>query len=87
MAQQTAFRPDNRLDSNQGLASRRFPSCTACLAYLFQHGYRVDEWNNLAILASHTASTSGDERCLQVLLDHGWDINSPEPHNEPPVMR
>ncbi|KAL8888223.1 MAG: hypothetical protein Q9215_004314 [Flavoplaca cf. flavocitrina] len=59
----------------------------ACLAYLFQHGYRVDEWSNLAILASHTASTSGDTRCLQVLLDHGWDINSPEPHNEPPVMR
>ncbi|KAL9037905.1 MAG: hypothetical protein Q9180_003454, partial [Flavoplaca navasiana] len=47
----------------------------------------VDEWNNLAILASHTASTSGDVRCLQVLLDHGWDIDSPEPHNEPPVMR
>ncbi|KAL8838555.1 MAG: hypothetical protein Q9176_004952 [Flavoplaca citrina] len=59
----------------------------ACLAYLFRHGYRVDEWNNLAILASHTASTSGDTRCLQVLLDHGWDINSPEPHNEPPVLR
>ncbi|KAI4276459.1 MAG: hypothetical protein LQ337_002475 [Flavoplaca oasis] len=59
----------------------------ACLAYLFQHGYRVDEWNNLAILATHTASASGDTRCLQVLLDHGWDINSPEPHNEPPVMR
>ena len=59
----------------------------ACLAYLFQHGYRVDEWNGIAVLASQIALTSGDTSCLRVLLDHGWDINSPEPYNEPPLMR
>lgn len=56
----------------------------ACLAYLCQQGLKVHR--NLVSKVVGAALESRSTRCLQVLLDRGWDINRPEAYREPPFM-
>ncbi|KAL8870673.1 MAG: hypothetical protein Q9174_003337 [Haloplaca sp. 1 TL-2023] len=52
---------------------------STCLAYIIQRGQKID--SEIA-----GAAYNSDTRCLQVLLDHGWDINTPQGYATPPLL-
>ncbi len=47
----------------------------ASLAYICQRGNKRTKYNDIFESAVVTALQPEDTRCLQVLLDYGWDIN------------
>ncbi|KAL8943285.1 MAG: hypothetical protein Q9211_001032 [Gyalolechia sp. 1 TL-2023] len=55
-----------------------------CLAYLCQQGLSVESF--LVASTIYTALENKSTRCLQTLLDHGWDINMPEGASKPPFL-
>ena len=51
-----------------------------CLAYLLSQGIKYT-WHLIRNVVDSKSTKS-----LQVLLDHGWDINEPESYCEPPAL-
>ena len=52
----------------------------ASLSYLLRHGIRLDRDLIKAAVMSHST------QILQVLLDHGWNINEAQAYCEPPPL-
>ena len=52
----------------------------AILAYILSQGLKLDRY------LLKEAVLSGSTRVLQVLIDHGWNINEPEAYCDPPFL-
>ena len=58
----------------------------AILAYFLSQGYLLSQERKLDLHFIKHAVESGSIQVLQVLIDHGWNINEPEAYCEPPFL-